>query len=163
MHVVGGLQLKGIEDEVFLYQVLPKSLKGRTYKGVFRRRDSEGGSIPGTIGGSVGDPEFVVTRGASILVGGEYLENKDMMCDVMSLTPVQLQTTVHRLRNKITALEDQLLASRRVSELDLDQSDSSEKADYEKAENSTEETVVSSGPISEQDDYAVTTGEALYD
>ena len=109
MHVVGGLQLRGVEEEVFIYQCLPKTLKGRTFKGVFRRRDSEGGSIAGN-----SDLDFMVTRGASILIGGSFLETEDLTADVSSLTPVQLQSTVPRLRKKIHELEG-VIAKRKGS------------------------------------------------
>ncbi|KAL7543963.1 hypothetical protein ACHAWF_007487 [Thalassiosira exigua] len=109
VHVVGNFHLKGIEDDVFMYQVLPRSLK-RTFQGVFRRRDSEGGMLPGMIG------DGSIREGASFIVGNDdLLEDDDMMCDVMSLTPIQLQNTVNCLRTKVTSLEDQLLTvGRRV-------------------------------------------------
>lgn len=93
--------MKGIENEVYLYQCLPRELKGRTFKGVFRRRDSDGGSI-----GGPGDLEAMVTRGASILIGGSFLEAEDLSGDVMSLTPIELQGLVSRLRKKISLLEN---------------------------------------------------------
>lgn len=101
LHVVGALRLKGIENEVYLYQCLPRELKGRTFKGVFRRRDSDGGSI-----GGPDDLEAMVTRGASILIGGSFLEAEDLSGDVMSLTPIELQGLVSRLRKKISLLEN---------------------------------------------------------
>ena len=107
LHVVGGVCLKGIEDEVFIYQVLPKELKGRTFKGVYRRKDSDGGSI---IGGSIAvestTSDFMMTGGMEF--DGNIGEHKDMSCDVFSLTPIQLQNTVNRLRNKVTKLEVKL-------------------------------------------------------
>jgi class 3 adenylate cyclase len=124
LHVVGGLKLKGIEDEVFLHQCLPLNLKGRTFRGVFRRRDSEGGSI-----GGPDDLEAMVTRGASILIGSSFLESEDLTGDVMAMTPIQLQSVVTRLRNKISALESATNnegMGRRASEL----SSSSGGGDY---------------------------------
>lgn len=99
LHVVGGLRLKGIEDEVFIYQCLPTELKGRTFKGVFRRRDSDGGSIAGN-----NDLDDMVTRGSSILIGGSFLESEDLTSDIMTLNPIQLQGLVSRLRSKISDL-----------------------------------------------------------
>ena len=100
LHVVGGLHLKGIEDEMYIYQCLPRELKGRTFKGVFRRRDSDGGTISGN-----DDLEVMVTRGASILIGSSFLESEDLTGDVMTLTPIQLQRVVTRLRKKIHQLD----------------------------------------------------------
>ena len=100
LHVVGGLRLKGIEEEVYIYQCLPRELKGRTFRGVFRRRDSEGGSVAGD-----SDLDFMVTRGASILIGSSFLESEDLTGDIMTLSPVQLQGVVSRLRKKIQILE----------------------------------------------------------
>ncbi|KAL7534757.1 hypothetical protein ACHAXR_006063, partial [Thalassiosira sp. AJA248-18] len=120
LHVVGGLCLKGIEDEVFVYQCLPRSLKGRTFKGVFRRRDSEGGSIAGD-----SNADFMITRGASIVLGS-FLEDEDLTGDIMTLTPVQLQNTVSRLRNKVRDLDQKLAKAKRresddFSDLDVDE------------------------------------------
>ena len=90
--VVGGLELKGVSEEVFIYQCLPKHLKGRRFRGVFRRRDSEGGSIiPDD------DTDFMFSRGS--------IHDDDRNIDVMTLTPVQLQSMVLRLRSKLTAVE----------------------------------------------------------
>ena len=90
--VVGGLELKGVSEEVFIYQCLPKHLKGRRFRGVFRRRDSEGGSIiPDD------DTDFMFSRGS--------IHDDDRKIDVMTLTPVQLQSMVLRLRSKLTAVE----------------------------------------------------------
>ena len=100
LHVVGGLRLKGIEEEVYIYQCLPRELKGRTFRGVFRRRDSLGGSVAGD-----SDLDFMVTRGASILIGSSFLESEDLTGDIMTLSPVQLQGVVSRLRKKIQILE----------------------------------------------------------
>lgn len=100
LHVVGGLRLKGIEEEVYIYQCLPRELKGRTFRGVFRRRDSVGGSVAGD-----SDLDFMVTRGASILIGSSFLESEDLTGDIMTLSPVQLQGVVSRLRKKIQILE----------------------------------------------------------
>mmetsp|Transcript_7804 Transcript_7804/g.12852 ORF Transcript_7804/g.12852 Transcript_7804/m.12852 type:complete len:961 (+) Transcript_7804:106-2988(+) len=123
LHVVGGLKLKGIENEVYIYQCLPKELKGRTFKGVFRRRDSEGGSI-----GGPDDLEAMVTRGASILIGSSFIESEDLTGDVMAMTPIQLQSVVSRLRKKISMLESETNGNqgRRLSGL----SSSSDLGDY---------------------------------
>lgn len=101
LRTIGALELKGIENEMFLHQVLPKTLKGRAFKGVFRRRDSDGGSI-------ADNSESFLSRGSSIIVGGSFLDEEDMTSDVMTLTPIQLQHVVRRLRNKISTLESVL-------------------------------------------------------
>ncbi len=99
------------------------NLKGRTFKGVFRRRDSDGGSI-----GGPDDLEAMVTRGASILIGSSFLESEDLTGDVMAMTPIQLQSVVTRLRKKISELESTTNGdhNRRNSEL----SSSSGGGDY---------------------------------
>jgi len=98
LHVVGGLQLKGIEDEMFIYQCLPIELKGRAFKGVLRRRDSAGGSIAGNT-----DSVAMV-----IEIGGSILESEDMTSDVMTLTPIQLQGLASRLRSQLIGLENKV-------------------------------------------------------
>jgi len=90
--VVGGLDLKGVSEEVFLYQCFPKQLKGRRFRGVFRRRDSDGGSIVRD-----DDAEFKFSRGS--------IHDEDRNVDIMTLTPVQLQSMVLRLRSKLTTVE----------------------------------------------------------
>jgi len=90
--VVGGLDLKGLSEELFLYQCLPKQLKGRRFRGVYRRRDSEGSSIVPD-----DDTDFMFSTGS--------IHDEDRNVDVMTLTPVQLQSMVLRLRSKLTAVE----------------------------------------------------------
>ena len=93
--VVGGLDLKGLSEELFLYQCLPKQLKGRRFRGVFRRRDSEGGSI-------------IPDDDESMHLLDDSIHDEDRTVDVMTLNPVQLQSTVVRLRTKMSALEKML-------------------------------------------------------
>lgn len=103
IHVVGAVQLRGIRQDVFMYQVLPRSLEGRMFKGVFRKSISDE-----TTSSSEHPNDFLVTRRSSILTGGSFLEKEDLTRDVMTLTPVQLQATVVRLRDIIFSLQDEL-------------------------------------------------------
>ena len=91
---VGSLELKGVSHEVFIHQCLPKQLKGRRFRGVFRRRDSEGGSI-------IPDDDDSMHLLDSV-------HDEDRTVDVMTLNPVQLQSTIVRLRTKMAALEKML-------------------------------------------------------
>jgi len=92
---VGALELKGVSHEVFIHQCLPKQLKGRRFRGVFRRRDSEGGSI-------------IPDDDESMHLLDDSIHDEDRTVDVMTLNPVQLQSTVVRLRTKMSALEKML-------------------------------------------------------
>lgn len=153
IQVVGCLPLKGIEDDVFVYQILPKDLKGRTFKGVFRRRDSDGGTFAGmSTNGSL-------IEGSSFTIGNEYMDNEDMMGDVMNLTPVQLQKTVNRLRNKVTSLEDKLLgAGRRISDEDLGMEDVLEDVSNLHGETVSKNSAEETAPLSQSAESG-----ALYD
>jgi hypothetical protein len=60
----------------------------------------------------------LVVRRSSILTGGSFLENEDLTRDVATLTPVELQATVVRLRNRIFVLQDEFSThSRRGSSM----------------------------------------------
>ena len=105
LQTVGGVTVKGVTDEVFLYSVMPRSLSGRSFRGVYRRRESDGGSI-------LTEEDSIFRRGSnsvmSIDVSGQKKSPKDdaaMTDDVSSMTPVQLMTAVLRLRNKCRNLE----------------------------------------------------------
>mmetsp|Transcript_16937 Transcript_16937/g.39377 ORF Transcript_16937/g.39377 Transcript_16937/m.39377 type:complete len:1110 (-) Transcript_16937:32-3361(-) len=105
IQTVGGVTVKGVTDEVFLYSVMPRSLSGRSFRGVYRRRESDGGSI-------LTDEDSIFRRGShsvvSIDLSGQRKSPKDdaaMTSDVSSMTPVQLMTAVLRLRNKCRNLE----------------------------------------------------------
>ena len=140
LHVVGGLQLKGIENEVYVYQCLPKELKGRKFKGVFRRRDSEGTSVAGN-----DDLDVMVTRGESILIGSNYLETEDLTGDIMVMTPIQMQGVVSRLRKKISELERSVHTNGEdgsvCSELETDLSPNGTPHSSKKVQHEAEEAV----------------------
>lgn len=98
---VGALELRGVSHEVFIHQCLPKQLKGRRFRGVFRRRDSDGGSI-------IPDDD----ESMHLL---DSVHDEDRTVNVMKLNPVQLQSTVVRLRTKMSALEKMLLQGKEYS------------------------------------------------
>ena len=102
---VGSVNVKGVTDEVFLYSVMPRSLSGRAFRGVYRRRESDGGSI-------LTEEDSIFRRGSSVVsidISGQRSKSpKDdaaMTDDVSSMTPVELMKAVFRLRNKCRSLE----------------------------------------------------------
>lgn len=90
LKVIGEVDLKGVSNGVFLYMCLPLALKGRQFGGVIRRRDSCDATIV------PGDDEDTYLTGSQV---NEYLTS-----DVFSLTPIQLQKTVTRLRRRIDGM-----------------------------------------------------------
>jgi class 3 adenylate cyclase len=114
IHVVGAVQLRGIRQDVFIHQVLPRTLEGRTFRGVFRKSIVD----DNISSSSEHSNDFLVVRRSSILTGGSFLENEDLTRDVATLTPVELQATVVRLRNRIFVLQDEFSThSRRGSSM----------------------------------------------
>jgi len=89
MNTIGEVELRGLSEYVKLFECLPNSLKGRRFQGVYRRRNSEGVSL------SVDDETFDTT----------VLSAADREGDIMTLTPVQLQCAVARLRAKLQEYE----------------------------------------------------------
>ena len=98
---VGGFELKGVSGEVQVYQCMPRQLKGRTFQGVIRRRDSEGETV------IPDDSTFNII---------ENMNEDDLQVDVMTLTPVQLQSLVVRLRKKLSLVHELILDDEEVKE-----------------------------------------------
>jgi len=92
---VGGFELKGVSGEVQIYQCMPKELKGRTFRGVIRRRDSEGDSV--------------IPDDDSMFNFLDTVNEEDLQVDVMTLTPIQLQSLVVRLRKKLSLVHELML------------------------------------------------------
>lgn len=82
---IGDLTLRGVKDQVFVYSVLPESLRGRRFHGVFRRKSSND-SIT------------------------SYANNKLSFknVDIMTLTPVELQRGMKQMQIMIRVLEEKL-------------------------------------------------------
>ena len=92
---MGGFSLKGLKEEVNLYQCLPKKLSQRKFfDGGVRRRDSMGISVI-----SCFDDDTMSNT------TNPQDDEQDLTADVMSLTTSQLQMAVMRLRNKIECTE----------------------------------------------------------
>jgi hypothetical protein len=92
---IGSMELRGVSGNFFLHQCLPTELGGRHFKGVYRRRESDGTSF------SFGD---------SIAIHSLH-SSEDMSTDIMTLTPVELQKSVARLRERVHLLELHHLSS----------------------------------------------------
>ena len=82
---IGELTLRGVKDQVFVYSVLPESLRGRRFHGVFRRKSSND-SI------------------------SSYANNKLSFknVDIMTLTPVELQRGMKQMQIMIKVLEEKV-------------------------------------------------------
>eukprot|EP00521_Asterionellopsis_glacialis_P011617 CAMPEP_0195307030 /NCGR_PEP_ID=MMETSP0707-20130614/37506_1 /TAXON_ID=33640 /ORGANISM="Asterionellopsis glacialis, Strain CCMP134" /LENGTH=877 /DNA_ID=CAMNT_0040371267 /DNA_START=157 /DNA_END=2790 /DNA_ORIENTATION=- len=111
MNTIGQVELRGLSEYVKLFECLPNCLKGRRFHGVYRRRNSDGVSL------SVDDETFDAT----------VLSTADREADIMSLTPVQLQCAVARLRAKLQEYEKQAMknAAATLTEESIHQCDSS--------------------------------------
>jgi class 3 adenylate cyclase len=81
INIIGNLELKGVKDEMCVHSVLPISLRGRKFNGVYRRRSSLADSL-------------VTSKSRN-----SYTES-----DVMSLTPVELQKGMLTLQNMVSKL-----------------------------------------------------------
>ena len=104
---VGGVDLKGVREQVFLYQCLPKTMSKRTFPDVVRRRNSMGISIISVDFTLENDDTASMT-----MILNDIVQDDDLHADVMSLTKSQLRDIVKRLRNKIQEAET---SSRRKS------------------------------------------------
>lgn len=85
INVIGELDLRGCAEPMMIYQVLPSSLKGRRFQGPVRRRNSQDKSMM---------EDTLVTYPQSA-------ERLDLEADVFSMTPIELQHAVVRLRKRL--------------------------------------------------------------
>ena len=85
--IVGSLDLRGVTEPVFLYSVLPLSLRGRKFHGVYRRKETS-------------DSLTTVSMWAS--------RSSVLTTDVMSLTPVELQKGMKQLQAQNVSLKEEL-------------------------------------------------------
>jgi len=102
---VGGVHVKGVSEEVFLYQCLPKELKGRAFRGVVRRRDSEGTPVTGEDDSQVDRSSSIVSINTGTQQCRPSIYEEDMRIDIGLLTPVQLMKTIVRLRKECREME----------------------------------------------------------
>jgi hypothetical protein len=79
--------LRGVSEEVILYQCLPPELAGRTFQGALRRRESNGETLS--------DEEMAVR---SI-----HTNDADLSTDVASLAWEDLQKLAKSLQDQLTA------------------------------------------------------------
>jgi Adenylate cyclase, family 3 (some proteins contain HAMP domain) len=85
LECIGEVELRGIQEKLILYNCLPKSLRGRRFQGIYRRKQSM--DVLDTV-------KF------------ERISYRDV--DVMTLTPVELQQGMKQLQDTIFSLETKL-------------------------------------------------------
>jgi hypothetical protein len=82
---IGQVELRGIQEQLTLYTCLPKTLQGRRFQGIYRRK---------------------LSMDVLDAVKLERVSYRDI--DVMTLTPVELQQGMKQLQNTICSLETKL-------------------------------------------------------
>jgi hypothetical protein len=89
LKTVGSMELRGVSEEVFVYQCLPISLGARKFIGLLRRRESNGETL------SSDDDEMIIR---SI-----QTTETDLATDVTTLNTEDLRKLAKRLQDQVTA------------------------------------------------------------
>lgn len=91
---IGEMDLRGVSGGVFLYQMLPIQLAGRSFTGVYRKSES---SVSSAFDAST-----------TFRLIEETSHDEDKTVDVYSLTPIELQRAMKRMQDRVFYLEHEL-------------------------------------------------------
>lgn len=88
LKAVGSMELRGVSEEVFVYQCFPTELGARKFTGLLRRRESNGETLS--------DDDEMIIRSIQTT-------ETDLATDVTTLTTEDLRKLAKRLQNQVTA------------------------------------------------------------
>jgi len=96
---IGEMELRGVSGSLFLYQMLPSQLEGRTFTGVYRRSGSTASS----------------DASSTFRLIEETSHDLDKTLDVYSLTPIELQKVLKRMQDRVFFLEHELHKEKKMN------------------------------------------------
>ena len=88
---VGAMRLRGVSEAMYVHQCLPNDLKDRKFDGVYRRRESDSGTVDSS------DQDMMMLS--------LHPDDGDLSVDVMTLNPVELQKVAKKLQDRVAMLQ----------------------------------------------------------